>query len=238
MACSFTAHRSRWPMCSAGSGSGWATTRPVKEATGQVTPPWPTPCMKQSWWMLSPACHRPMQPRPTTRPARTLTQATWMRTTKTSRPCSLVRQMRPQARTSTKPQPNPERLKQAFQAAGDPFPVLQQGEAPRPTLLDDFRRTGNAVLVGSHSFWEGIDVKGDALTLVVIDKLPFAPPDDPVLAKRLEMLTQAGGNAFMSHQVPQAIIALKQGAGRLIRSETDRGVLMICDTRLIDKPYR
>ncbi len=130
-----------------------------------------------------------------------------------------------------------ERLKQAFQAAGDPFPVLQQGEAPRPTLLDDFRRTGNAVLVGSHSFWEGIDVKGDALTLVVIDKLPFAPPDDPVLAKRLEMLTQSGGNAFMSHQVPQAIIALKQGAGRLIRSETDRGVLMICDTRLIDKPY-
>ena len=130
-----------------------------------------------------------------------------------------------------------ERLKQAFQAAGDPFPVLQQGEAPRPTLLDDFRRSGNAVLVGSHSFWEGIDVKGDALTLVVIDKLPFAPPDDPVLAKRLELLTQSGGNAFMSHQVPQAIIALKQGAGRLIRSETDRGVLMICDTRLIDKPY-
>jgi ATP-dependent DNA helicase DinG len=130
-----------------------------------------------------------------------------------------------------------ERLKQAFQASGDPFPVLQQGEAPRPTLLDDFRRAGNAVLVGSHSFWEGIDVKGDALTLVVIDKLPFAPPDDPVLAKRLELLSQAGGNAFMSHQVPQAIIALKQGAGRLIRSETDRGVLMICDTRLIDKPY-
>lgn len=130
-----------------------------------------------------------------------------------------------------------KRLKQIFQEAGDPFPVLQQGEAPRPTLLDNFRRTGNAVLVGSHSFWEGIDVKGDALTLVIIDKLPFAPPDDPVLAKRLEMLTQAGGNAFMSHQVPQAIIALKQGAGRLIRSETDRGVLMICDTRLVDKPY-
>jgi ATP-dependent DNA helicase DinG len=130
-----------------------------------------------------------------------------------------------------------ERLKQAFQAAGDPYPVLQQGDAPRPTLLDDFRRAGNAVLVGSHSFWEGIDVKGDALTLVVIDKLPFAPPDDPVLAKRLELLTQRGGNPFMEHQVPQAIIALKQGAGRLIRGETDRGVLMICDTRLIDKPY-
>src|SRR3990167_864417 len=130
-----------------------------------------------------------------------------------------------------------ERLKQVFGDAGAPFPVLQQGDAPRPTLLEDFRRAGNAVLVGSHSFWEGIDVKGDALTLVVIDKLPFAPPDDPVLAKRLELLAKAGGNPFMSHQVPQAIIALKQGAGRLIRSETDRGVLMICDTRLIDKPY-
>ena len=130
-----------------------------------------------------------------------------------------------------------DRLKQIFQECGDPYPVLQQGDAPRPTLLDDFRRAGNAVLVGSHSFWEGIDVKGDALTLVVIDKLPFAPPDDPVLAKRLELLSRSGGNAFMQHQVPQAIIALKQGAGRLIRSETDRGVLMICDTRLIDKPY-
>jgi ATP-dependent DNA helicase DinG len=130
-----------------------------------------------------------------------------------------------------------ERLKQRFEAAGDPYPVLQQGDAPRPTLLEDFRRAGNAVLVGSHSFWEGIDVKGDALTLVVIDKLPFAPPDDPVLAKRLELLAQQGGNPFMEHQVPQAIIALKQGAGRLIRSESDRGVLMICDTRLIDKHY-
>ncbi len=130
-----------------------------------------------------------------------------------------------------------ERLKKIFSESGDPFPVLQQGDAPRPTLLEDFRRAGNAVLVGSHSFWEGIDVKGDALTLVVIDKLPFAPPDDPVLAKRLELLSQQGGNPFMEHQVPQAIIALKQGAGRLIRGESDRGVLMICDTRLIEKPY-
>ncbi|MGE5450855.1 MAG: ATP-dependent DNA helicase [Acidobacteriota bacterium] len=130
-----------------------------------------------------------------------------------------------------------ERLKQIFQERDWPFPVLQQGDAPRPTLLEDFRRAGNAVLVGSHSFWEGIDVKGDALTLVVIDKLPFAPPDDPVLAKRLELLEKSGGNPFMEHQVPQAIIALKQGAGRLIRSETDHGVLMIGDTRLIDRPY-
>jgi ATP-dependent DNA helicase DinG len=104
-------------------------------------------------------------------------------------------------------------------------------------LLDDFRRIRQAVLVGSHSFWEGIDVKGDALSLVIIDKLPFAPPDDPILARRLELMTQQGGNPFMGYQVPQAIIALKQGAGRLIRSETDQGVLMIGDTRLIDKPY-
>ena len=130
-----------------------------------------------------------------------------------------------------------DRLRQRIEAEGLGLSVLMQGDAPRPMLLDDFRRLRRAVLVGSHSFWEGIDVKGDALTLVIIDKLPFAPPDDPVLAKRLELLEQRGGNPFMEHQVPQAIIALKQGAGRLIRSETDHGVLMICDTRLIDKPY-
>jgi ATP-dependent DNA helicase DinG len=130
-----------------------------------------------------------------------------------------------------------ELLRQRIEAEGLGLSVLMQGDAPRPMLLDEFRRLRRAVLVGSHSFWEGIDVKGDALTLVIIDKLPFAPPDDPVLAKRLELLAQNGGNPFMQHQVPQAIIALKQGAGRLIRSETDHGVLMICDTRLIDKPY-
>ncbi len=130
-----------------------------------------------------------------------------------------------------------ELLRQRIEAEGLGLTVLMQGDAPRPMLLDEFRRLRRAVLVGSHSFWEGIDVKGDALTLVIIDKLPFAPPDDPVLAKRLELLAQSGGNPFMQHQVPQAIIALKQGAGRLIRSETDHGVLMICDTRLIDKPY-
>lgn len=117
------------------------------------------------------------------------------------------------------------------------FPLLMQGEAGRSELLERFRRSGNAVLVGSQSFWEGIDVRGRALSLVVIDKLPFAPPDDPVLAARLEAIAKRGGNPFMEHQLPAAVINLKQGAGRLIRDETDRGVLMICDPRLVTKPY-
>jgi ATP-dependent DNA helicase DinG len=117
------------------------------------------------------------------------------------------------------------------------FPLLVQGEGSRSELLERFRRAGNAVLVGSQSFWEGIDVRGRALSLVVIDKLPFAPPDDPVLAARLDALARRGGNPFMDHQLPTAVIALKQGAGRLIRDETDRGVLMICDPRLVTKPY-
>ena len=96
---------------------------------------------------------------------------------------------------------------------------------------------GNAVLLGSASFWEGVDVAGDALSVVVIDKLPFAPPDDPLLAARLKQLKDDGGNPFRDWQLPQAAIALKQGAGRLIRTETDRGVLMIGDPRLVDKPY-
>ena len=129
------------------------------------------------------------------------------------------------------------RLREKLQALDEPLPVMQQGQAPRSTLLDDYRRAGNAVLVGSHSFWEGIDVKGDLLSLVIIDKLPFAPPDDPVTAKRLAMLEAHGGQAFMSHQVPQAIMALKQGAGRLIRSEADHGVLLIGDRRLVERPY-
>jgi len=94
-----------------------------------------------------------------------------------------------------------------------------------------------SVLVGSSSFWEGIDLPGEALTLVAIDKLPFAPPDDPVLAARLAACRRAGGNPFMDYQVPEAAIALKQGAGRLIRTEQDWGVLMVGDTRLVDKPY-
>jgi ATP-dependent DNA helicase DinG len=112
-----------------------------------------------------------------------------------------------------------------------------QGERGRTELLDAFRNAGNAVLVGSQSFWEGVDVRGDALSLVIIDKLPFAPPDDPVLAARIEVMEKKGLNGFMHHQLPEAIITLKQGAGRLIRDVEDRGVLMICDPRLISKPY-
>jgi ATP-dependent DNA helicase DinG len=104
-------------------------------------------------------------------------------------------------------------------------------------LLERFRRLGNAVLVASASFWEGVDVRGDALRLVVLDKLPFAPPDDPVMEERLKAITRAGRNAFMDYQLPQAVIALKQGAGRLIRDERDHGVLMVADTRLVTRSY-
>ncbi|MBL4761872.1 MAG: ATP-dependent DNA helicase [Gammaproteobacteria bacterium] len=117
------------------------------------------------------------------------------------------------------------------------FPLLKQGEMPRNLLLDEFKRLGNAILLGTSSFWEGVDVRGDALSLVIIDKLPFASPGDPVLKERLNQMEQQGKNAFMDYQVPQAVIALKQGAGRLIRDVTDRGVLMICDPRLTTKPY-
>ncbi len=128
-------------------------------------------------------------------------------------------------------------LREAFQREGLDYPILVQGEGSRTELLDRFRFLGNAVLLGSQSFWEGVDVRGEALSVVIIDKLPFAPPDDPVLQARLDYLAKQGGNPFVDYQVPQAAISLKQGAGRLIRSETDRGVLMICDTRLVDKPY-
>jgi len=117
------------------------------------------------------------------------------------------------------------------------YPLMLQGEGSRNELLTRFREHGNAVLLGSQSFWEGVDVRGEALSLVVIDKLPFAPPDDPVLAARIAQLNKQGRNAFMEYQLPRAVINLKQGAGRLIRDETDRGVLMICDPRLIGKHY-
>jgi ATP-dependent DNA helicase DinG len=130
-----------------------------------------------------------------------------------------------------------DRLAAAFEREGLDYPLLVQGEGSKSELLVRFRQLGNAVLLGSASFWEGVDVPGEALSLVVIDKLPFAPPDDPLFAARLDRLKAEGGNPFMDWQLPQAAIALKQGAGRLIRTETDRGVLMICDPRLVDKPY-
>ena len=130
-----------------------------------------------------------------------------------------------------------ELLKQRFEAAGFDHPLLLQGEGSKSELLARFRRLGNAVLVASQSFWEGVDVRGEALQLVIIDKLPFAPPDDPVLAARIEHMKRQGRNAFMEYQLPRAVISVKQGAGRLIRDESDRGVLMICDPRLIAKPY-
>ena len=117
------------------------------------------------------------------------------------------------------------------------YPLLVQGTGSRSQLLSRFRALGNAVLLGSQSFWEGVDVRGDALSLVVIDKLPFAPPDDPVLAARIEGVRSAGGNPFNELQLPQAVLQLKQGVGRLIRDEDDRRVLVLCDPRLISKPY-
>ncbi len=116
-------------------------------------------------------------------------------------------------------------------------PVLAQGQMPRNLLLQEFRRLGNAVLLGAASFWEGVDVRGPALGLVIIDKLPFASPDDPLTRARIAAITEAGGNAFFEHQLPQAVLALKQGVGRLIRSETDTGVVVLGDPRLQSKPY-
>jgi ATP-dependent DNA helicase DinG len=130
-----------------------------------------------------------------------------------------------------------ELVREEFKTRGLDYPVLLQGEGSRTELLERFRKLGNAVLVASQSFWEGVDVRGEALSVVVIDRLPFSPPDDPVLAARIDKMNREGRNAFMEYQVPQAVITLKQGAGRLIRDETDRGVLMICDPRLIAKHY-
>lgn len=130
-------------------------------------------------------------------------------------------------------------LRRAAELLADrvPWPLFVQGSAPRHQLLEDFRASGHGVLLGAASFWEGVDVAGEALSVVVIDKLPFAAPDDPVLLARLDALEQAGINPFMGWQVPAAAIALKQGAGRLIRDVHDRGVLMLCDPRLTGKGY-
>ena len=116
-------------------------------------------------------------------------------------------------------------------------PLFVQGEMPRSMLLEAFRESGDGILLGSASFWGGVDVMGDALSLVIIDKLPFAPPNDPVMVARSSQLRQHGGNPFMELFLPQAVIALKQGAGRLIRDVNDKGVLVICDRRLTSKGY-
>src|SRR5277367_1270425 len=118
-----------------------------------------------------------------------------------------------------------------------PFPVLVQGEAPREVLLNRFRELGNAVLLATGSFWEGVDVKGEALSIVAIDKLPFASPDDPLLKARLEGIRRRGGNPFFEYQLPQAVLALKQGVGRLIRDFDDYGVIVIGDPRIKTKAY-
>ncbi len=117
------------------------------------------------------------------------------------------------------------------------YPLMRQGDAPRSELLQSFRKTKNAVLLGTSSFWEGVDVRGQALACVIIDKLPFAPPDDPVFRARAAKMQENGQNPFMMHQLPQAVISLKQGVGRLIRDTNDYGVLMICDPRLKSKSY-
>ncbi len=117
------------------------------------------------------------------------------------------------------------------------FPLFVQGEQPRSILLEKFRASGRGVLLGTASFWEGVDVIGDALSLVVIDKLPFAAPDDPLIEARSDALRRAGGNPFTQLYLPQAVIALKQGAGRLIRDVSDRGALVVCDPRIVTKSY-
>ncbi|HET6604522.1 MAG TPA: ATP-dependent DNA helicase [Xanthomonadaceae bacterium] len=117
------------------------------------------------------------------------------------------------------------------------FPLFVQGTAPRHALLDAFRASGNGVLLGAASFWEGVDVAGEALSVVAIDKLPFEAPGDPVLEARLDAIRRARGNPFRDHQLPAAVIALKQGVGRLIRTVSDRGVLVLCDPRLLSKSY-
>jgi ATP-dependent DNA helicase DinG len=122
-------------------------------------------------------------------------------------------------------------------SAQAPYRLFVQGEAPRERLLQEFREDGNGVLLGTTSFWEGVDVKGEALRLVIIEKLPFASPDDPLVKARIDHLQATGGNAFRDYQLPEAALALKQGVGRLIRSEEDYGTVVICDPRMMGRGY-
>ncbi|MGD8802944.1 MAG: ATP-dependent DNA helicase, partial [Gammaproteobacteria bacterium] len=117
------------------------------------------------------------------------------------------------------------------------YPILMQGEYPKHQLLERFREAGNAVLLGTSSFWEGVDVRGEALSCVIIDKLPFASPGDPVMQARIDAIRHSGGQPFMDYQLPRAVIALKQGVGRLIRDVNDSGVVVIGDPRISSKAY-
>jgi ATP-dependent DNA helicase DinG len=117
------------------------------------------------------------------------------------------------------------------------FPVLLQGDAPKTALLEEFRLTPNSVLFATSSFWQGVDVQGEQLSCVIIDRLPFAVPSDPVVAARVKAIDAEGGNAFFQYQVPAAVITLKQGFGRLIRSLNDRGLLVLLDNRILKKAY-
>ena len=128
-------------------------------------------------------------------------------------------------------------LRGLWPAAASPYRLFVQGEAPRERLLKEFREDGNGVLLGTASFWEGVDVKGEALRLVIIEKLPFASPDDPLVRARIDHLRATGGNAFRDYQLPEAALALKQGVGRLIRSEEDYGTVVICDPRMMGRGY-
>lgn len=130
-----------------------------------------------------------------------------------------------------------ESLRMAFEERGDDIAVLLQGQAPKRQLMQQFLAQRRCVLVGSQSFWEGIDVPGDALQCVLIDKLPFPPPNDPLVEARVKRLEREGRNAFADYFVAEAAVALKQGAGRLIRSETDRGLLVVCDPRMAGMNY-
>ncbi len=132
-----------------------------------------------------------------------------------------------------------QQMRQVYQLLKDRLkhPCLLQGEAPRSALIDSFRATPGAVLFATSSFWQGIDVQGEQLSCVIIDRLPFAVPSDPIIAARTAAIEQVGGNAFYEYQIPQAALALKQGFGRLIRSSTDRGVLVLLDNRITRQRY-
>jgi ATP-dependent DNA helicase DinG len=118
-----------------------------------------------------------------------------------------------------------------------PYTVLKQGDAPKSEILEGFRKDESSVLFATQSFWAGVDVSGQALSCVIIDKLPFASPGDPLMSARIDRIKRAGGNAFMDYQLPAAVLSLKQGLGRLIRTSEDYGILAVLDSRIHKKRY-